>query len=65
MKWITVDNTLVDTEKYRIFKLDNNGIVGASDYSEETETIACFSSSEQAEEAFRDFARALSGAKNE
>jgi len=65
MKWITVDNTLVDTEKYRIFKLDNNSIFGGSDYDDEMETIALFSSGEQAEEAFRDFASSLSGVKTE
>ena len=65
MKWIPIDTTLVDTAKYRIFKLDRNYLFGTSDYGDESEIVAEFSSTEQAEEAFRDLVCAPSNVKTE
>ena len=61
--WIRVDNTVIDVERYRFFRLVEAVICGLCEYEmgdeRIVEPIAVFATDEQAEEAFERFADAL------
>ena len=69
MKWIAIGDTVVDVERYRLFKRTSHIVVGLNEYvtsdALSTEAIAAFPSDEQAEKAFEEFVFTLESIKNE